>query len=512
MWEDLFDAAESRDEKAAILAAEILTLSRNLLLVNFRFLDRAIANIRFVQHPDVTFATDGRNIYYSPWFVLSMYRTEQTSVVRSMLHSMLHCVFRHNFIGEDIDRSAWNLAADVAVENAINELNTETVRVNRQKDQELLVKKLRSEVPVMTAERIFHYLIRNEYSDGVMDKERVPFVGDDHAGWYSKGAGQVDIEADIDLEELWEEISKRMQTELEVVMGNEDALTQNLRDINRTRYDYTEFLRHFGVHGEVMHLSDEEFDINESGKRRVYTAVGNCLIGDMNNTRESMAAAWMNGSNAATMIGYVVTTWHGRAGWGALKYWVTSPDRYTLAEAVFMNEQDLLHQHSVWTPELLNESYNYCDKYIEELTCAAQTVGESLGREVDLDNPTDWDMVGFWHDRDVLVYYGDPKWDVKLQSVENERDYTITTATQGNKYIITITTAENFSLERMRGDKFKQEHVLDLPFNYFFPERLRNPRLSEGETWDAVVDENFILVYNADFEPNSTYTITLEIN
>ena len=252
MWEDLFDAADSRDEKAAILAAEILTLSRNLLLVNFRF----------VQHPDVTFATDGRNIYYSPWFVLSMYRTEQTSVVRSMLHSMLHCVFRHNFIGESIDRSAWNLAADVAVENAINELNTETVRVNRQKDQELLVKKLRSEVPVMTAERIFHYLIRNEYSDGVMDKERVPFVGDDHAGWYSKGAGQVDIEADIDLEELWEAISKRMQTELEVVMGNEDALTQNLRDINRTRYDYTEFLRHFGVHGEVMHLSDEEFDIN----------------------------------------------------------------------------------------------------------------------------------------------------------------------------------------------------------------------------------------------------------
>ena len=262
MWEDLFDAAESRDEKASILAAEILTLSRNLLLVNFRFLDRAIANIRFVQHPDVTFATDGRNIYYSPWFVLSMYRTEQTSVVRSMLHSMLHCVFRHNFIGENIDRSAWNLAADVAVENAINELNTETMRVNCQKDQGLLLDKLRSEVPVMTAERIFHYLVKNEYADGVMDKERVPFVGDDHTGWYSKGAGQVDIEADIDLEELWKEISKRMQTELEVVMGNDDALTQNLRDINRTRYDYTEFLRHFGVHGEVMHLSDEEFDIN----------------------------------------------------------------------------------------------------------------------------------------------------------------------------------------------------------------------------------------------------------
>ena len=121
-------------------------------------------------------------------------------------------------------------------------------------------------------------------------------------------------------------------------------------------------------------------------------------------------------------------------------------------------------------------------------------------------------MVGFWHDREVLVYYGDPKWNVKLQSVESECDYTISTTTTDNNYIITITTDEDFSLERMRGDKFKQEHVLDLPFNYFFPERLNNPRLADGETWDAVVDENFILVYNADFEPNSTYRITLEIN
>ena len=100
---------------------------------------------------------------------------------------------------------------------------------------------------------------------------------------------------------------------------------------------------------------------------------------------------------------------------------------------------------------------------------------------------------------------------MKLQSVESERDYTITTNRKGNKYIITVTTDENFSLERMRGDKFKQEHVLDLPFNYFFPERLRNARLADGEKWNAVVDENFILIYNAEFEPNSTYTITLDI-
>ena len=252
-----------------------------------------------------------------------------------------------------------------------------------------------------------------------------------------------------------------------------------------------------------------EWDLKESGKRRVYTAVGNCLIGDMNNTKESMAAAWMNGSNAATMVGYVVTTWHGRNGWGALKYWVSNPERYTLAEAVYINQQDLVHQHNEWTPALLKERYDFCDEFMEELTTAAGRVSEVTGREVDLDNAQDWDMIGFWHDRDVLVYYGDPKWEVRLQSA-GEQDYTVTSERKGKRYIVTITTGKDFSMEKMRGDKFKQEHVLDLPFSYIFPERLKSPRLM-GDKWGkAVVDENFMLLYDAEFEPSSTYEIILK--
>ena len=258
-------------------------------------------------------------------------------------------------------------------------------------------------------------------------------------------------------------------------------------------------------------FTGEERDIIESGKRRVYTAVGNCLIGDMNNTKESMAAAWMNGSNAATMIGYVVTTWHGRNGWGALKYWVTNPFRYTLAEAVYMNQQDFIHQQDAWYPELRKERYTFCDGFMEELNTAAKRMQEVVGREVSFESAEDWDMLGFWHDRDVLVYYGDPMWNVMLQGVESENDYTVESRLEDGKYIITITTSENFSLERMKGDKFKQEHVLDLPFSYFFPERLVNPRLAEGEAWDVALDENFILVYNAEFAPSSTYEIILDV-
>lgn len=251
------------------------------------------------------------------------------------------------------------------------------------------------------------------------------------------------------------------------------------------------------------HFTNTTWDLKESGKRKVYFAVGNCLIGNVNNTRESMAIAWMNGGNAAAMVGYVVTTWHGRNGWGGLKYWVTNPGRYTLAEAIYMNQQDFLHQQNEWYPSLIKESYTYEG---DQFGIAARRIAGAINGK-----PTK-DQIGFWHDRDVLAYYGDPRWDARLQEVPGETDFTVTSSVKGKRCVITVKTGENFSLERMKGDKFKQEHVLDLPFSYFFPARLNNPRLADGQEWKAVVDENFLLVYDPGFEPNSTYEIVLEVD
>ena len=64
----------------------------------------------------------------------------------------------------------------------------------------------------------------------------------------------------------------------------------------------------------------------------------------------------------------------------------------------------------------------------------------------------------------------------------------------------------------MQGDHFKEEHVLDLPFSYIFPERLKNPRLAEGQKWKAALAEDFILIYAPKFESNKTYKIVLDID
>lgn len=247
--------------------------------------------------------------------------------------------------------------------------------------------------------------------------------------------------------------------------------------------------------GDKIFLKDKD-------KRMVYLPIGNCLIGNVNNTKNSMAIAWMNGQNAATYVGYVVTTWHGRNGWGGLKYLLTTPGKYNVAEAFYMNQQDMIAQLEAWHKIFVIKNYNH-NKSIGE---NANYISQSIGKDVTKD------QIGFFHDRDVLAYYGDPKWDARLKELPEENDYSVKTQKKGGKYIISIKTKPNFNLKRMAGDDFKKEHVLDLPFNYFFPERIKNPRLQADETRNIIVDENFILLYNPDFKPNKTYKIILDID
>ena len=67
----------------------------------------------------------------------------------------------------------------------------------------------------------------------------------------------------------------------------------------------------------------------------------------------------MNSAHASAMAGYVVPTWYGRNGWGGLKYWLTTPGRYSLAEAFYLNQQDMLHQIDSWDPELCRKPFPY---------------------------------------------------------------------------------------------------------------------------------------------------------
>ena len=261
---DLFNNInEEREIKAAALAKDILTLSRNSLAVNFRFLDRALHSVSFVEDENVSLATDGESIYYSPWFILHRYKAEQTAVTRDILHCLLHCVYRHNFMDRKLHEARWDLACDIAVENSINGFASPALRSMRQMRQGAAVELLEKELGSLTAERIYKWLGDEAIGDEELERQREAFLADGHGIWYGIFDPDAKKDPNINLKKIWEDVSKRMQTELETMHKDDgSALVQNLRSLNRSRYSYTDFLRRFGVHGETMRLSDEEFDYN----------------------------------------------------------------------------------------------------------------------------------------------------------------------------------------------------------------------------------------------------------
>ena len=243
----------------------------------------------------------------------------------------------------------------------------------------------------------------------------------------------------------------------------------------------------------------------ETKKPRVYLPIGNCLIGDMNNTDQSMASAWLSSGGATAMLGYVVSTWYGRNGWGALKYYLSAPSKHTLAEAAFLNRQDMLTQEYRNNPDLITvkgDFVNYGDRAMFRIDYDLRTQLSIV--------PTIHD-IGFIYDRDVVVYYGDPAWNVRTQNVPDMDCYDFSFGKNGNHYIIKLKTKDNFSIEKTSGKGFKDEHVCDIPIAYFFPERIFSPEIvSNKNNLDIAFDENFLLVYDKDLEPGKEYTIIIK--
>lgn len=282
-----------RMEKQDKLARDILILSRNTLLVNLRFLDAALSQFEYVPFEEATFSTDGHYLSYNPLHVLKNYKLEKELPVRDYLHIVFHCIYRHMYIHSLVDHGCWDLACDIAVENVINELGLKATASSRQQRQQTIIDKLKTELNQLTAEKIYRYYLDKQLSPVELANLRGYFYGDNHHIWYmnedekiaamgmpsrksvlllgqknrdngDSGGQDMHVAGNGEMEQTWKEISERMEMDLETFSKRQGTqaggLIQNLRAVNREKYDYTAFLKKFAVMGEAMRINDDEFD------------------------------------------------------------------------------------------------------------------------------------------------------------------------------------------------------------------------------------------------------------
>ena len=291
---------EVTNEKVEKIAREIINLSRNKLLVNLRFMDMALSEPKIESRADLTqsAATDGRVYIYNPEHILTAYRVEDTLPTRSLLHSIFHCVFRHMFINPSVDIRYWDLACDIAVECVINDLKLPYLNTMKARQQEAFINQFSEELKVPSAEKVYRFLMDKELAEDRLKGLIALFKADDHALWYlsdeekagmglmpqkggssPNGEGEDDSEySRLELSDMWTEISERMSVDL-MSFGKQRGteaglLIQNLKEVNREKYNYEEFLKKFAVRGEVMKVNPDEFDYN-------FYTYGLSLYGDL---------------------------------------------------------------------------------------------------------------------------------------------------------------------------------------------------------------------------------------
>ena len=271
---------QEKQIKTEKVAAEIIQMSKNKLLVNMRFMDMALNQFRMSPRPDLTpfSACDGDVYVYDPVHILKAYMLDENLPIRNFLHSVLHCVFKHFYVNTLVDQTMWDLACDIAVESAINDLELSFLNITKAKEQVQFFDLFKNKVKTVSAEKIYRYFLDEKLSDHLVEKLSLLFKGDDHVLWYltetqkkkmnlyaSHGEAVKPLSNMLLFLQGWTDIALRMQTELEVFMlqgKGAGLLTQNLREVNRERYDYSEFLKKFAVRAEMMKLNPDEFDYN----------------------------------------------------------------------------------------------------------------------------------------------------------------------------------------------------------------------------------------------------------
>ncbi len=251
-----------RDEKTAYLAKEVLRLSRDSIIMHMRFLDAALSDMRPQSKSGLKgVAADGENFWYDETFVLRRYQKEPAYISRCYLHSLLHLVFYHPFRYGEVEAKYWDIAADIAVENVMMEMNLNFLKLHRDAERKAEAAALKERCGALTAEKLYRYFGKEKPDEERLAEWKLLFHRDEHIYWTKPEQMEISLAQ-------WKKISERIKTDLKTFSkgkfskekDSSESLKKNLEEATKDRYDYGEILRRFMVTGEEIRPSDEEFD------------------------------------------------------------------------------------------------------------------------------------------------------------------------------------------------------------------------------------------------------------
>ncbi len=252
---------QTQSEWEADMAEKVLNYVRNEIYMDLRFLDKALSVLVFKPDENISaFATDGSYLSFSPEQVLRVFKTNPRYLDRAYLHSILHCIFFHLWIGGQRDKNRWNLACDIAVEYTIDNIKKPCTSRILTWQRQKLYEELEQEQSGISAAVIYRFLSAKTPKECILLQKE--FYTDDHRYWPKEEQKNAKNDA---ARKQWDNIARQTQMEKES-RGDEtkdgEELFASQMKAGKSRRSYEDFLKKFSVLQEELHQDPDEFDLN----------------------------------------------------------------------------------------------------------------------------------------------------------------------------------------------------------------------------------------------------------
>jgi zinc protease len=268
------------------------------------------------------------------------------------------------------------------------------------------------------------------------------------------------------------------------------------------RQQFTSFLRGVLFNSDEKELAQFLTDIKAptiapDNTPKVWLASGNCLLGDVKKTNNSMAVTALSAYGCNQFAGYTVPSWYGNAGWGTLRLFFGNHDKSSLAEAWYLNNQLLLEETVRRFPNLMKVEFNS-----EEISTALQNDRPFIEGIQQAGYGVGKDQIGLIHDRDTFAFYGDPAWIARLDESNTQSPWKLTWKSADNPTAgITI--------------KATKDHTG--PLAIWFPKRIKATQANVTINGKAepiqnigLLTNDFILIRELKLDEGETATISFK--
>lgn len=255
---------KTQEEWEAEMSVKILAFVRSEIYLDLRFLDTALAALEPCSDRVLrTFATDGSCLYFSAEQVLRVFQQNAMFLDRVYLHTVLHCIFSHLWIGGKRDRQLWNLSCDIAVEYTIDTMGKPcTKRILSWLRQQFYEELQKRNIGVSAA--VIYRMLKEVKSEEISRLEQ-EFYTDDHRYWPKQEDDAAKQQSAMASKEKWQKIARQSKMEQEQrgdeTKDGEELFAAQLA-AEKSRRSYRDFLQKFSVMREELHCDPDEFDMN----------------------------------------------------------------------------------------------------------------------------------------------------------------------------------------------------------------------------------------------------------